>query len=192
MEEEKQILNEESGKEKQYKGGFFTNLFRWNMSAEEVKYQVDNYNKLGFFQSAKGVAITLMIISAIYDLFIPNGWVDSIIILVLALFIYKGSRIALIITMIYWTFSKIFLIVSAFSSVEDSTVTIVWSIIGWTIWMGAFLQAYQVERERKKLMNTLIEKDKYIFCPKCGTKIPQDSKFCPKCGAKIPQDSNSS
>jgi hypothetical protein len=184
--DEQKTQNQESKEGKEYKGGLFTNLFRWNIDEKELKYQVDNYNTLGFFRSAKGVVIALMIVSAIITLiFMPNDWVDIIVILVLALFIYKGSRVALIIAMIYWTFSKVLQIVGAFSSVENSNTAIVWSaIIFWTIWMGAFWQAYQVERERKKITDSFIKTGDYIYCQHCGAKIPQDSKFCPKCGDK--------
>jgi uncharacterized membrane protein YvbJ len=27
-----------------------------------------------------------------------------------------------------------------------------------------------------------------MFCPKCGSNLPEDSVFCPKCGYKLPVD----
>jgi ribosomal protein L40E len=29
------------------------------------------------------------------------------------------------------------------------------------------------------------KRQKETFCPKCGEKLPPDSKFCSKCGQKI-------
>jgi hypothetical protein len=145
-------------KEKKQSGNFLGwDLFKWKMDEEELKNQVENYATLGFFRSARKVATALMIFSAIITLifvmagWFPYGiWVDIVLILILALFVYKGKKWAMIVTMIYWTFSKGFQLVSSFSVDNFSAGNIIMPIIWWAIFMGAFWQAYQVERERRK------------------------------------------
>ena len=59
----------------QYKNNNFMNLFQWKMNDKELKYQVDNYKTLSLFRSAKGIAASLMILSAVLSVFfISNGW----------------------------------------------------------------------------------------------------------------------
>jgi len=166
--------------EKKQSGKFFINLFRWKMNEEELKRQVENYNTLGLFQSARKVAATLFILSVCVSIFfIINGefpeyaLIDTILFAILAIFIYKGKKIAMIIGMILWTIEKIYLL-SSYPIIQ---------IIWWTIYMGALWQAYQVEKARAS-----IKKSSMIFCRKCGAQIESDSKFCVRCGEKIISD----
>jgi len=113
-------------------------------------------------------------------------WIDIILILILAFFVYKGQRWAMIATMIYWTFSRGFQLVSGFSVGDFSAGNIIMPIIWWAIFMGVFWQAYQVERARHIIILQEKRKESEIFyCGKCGNKLDSDSKFCAKCGEKI-------
>jgi hypothetical protein len=180
--------------EKEYKKGFFPNLFRWNIDEKELKYQVDNYDTLGLFRSAKGVATALLALSAIIliILVLPSkafALLDIMILLVLALFINKGSSLALIIAMIYWSFDKI---IGVFDDIilmvqgsPDALFSLWITVIIWVIWMKVFWRAYQVEKEKNKIKNIPVEEGKYFYCRQCGEKISQGDIFCPKCGAKI-------
>jgi len=127
------------------------------MDEEELKNQIENYNTLVFFRSARKVATALMIFSAIITLiFVMVGWlssetwIDIVLILILAFFVYKGKKWAMIVTMIYWTLSKGLQIVSGFSAEDFSGGNIIMLILWWTIFMEAFWQAYQVETARRK------------------------------------------
>jgi len=179
--------------EKKQSGDIFTNLFKWNMDEKELKNQIENYDALGFLKSARKLATAAMIFSAIITLiFIMVGWIpseiwiDIILILILAFFVYKGQRWAMIATMIYWTFSKGFQLVSGFSVGDFSAGNIIMPIIWWAIFMGVFWQAYQVERARHIIILQEKRKESEIFyCGKCGNKLDSDSKFCAKCGEKI-------
>ena len=139
---------------------FFISLFKWKMDEEELKHQVENYNTLGFLSSARKVATALIIFSVVLTLiFVMVGWIsaevwmDIVIGLVLAVFVYKGNKWAMIITMIYWTAMKGLQVVSGFS-LENFRASHIWGpIIWWAILMGALWQAYQVERERARLRN---------------------------------------
>lgn len=144
-------------KNKKQSEDFPLSLFKWAMDKRELKNQIENYNTLGFFKSSRKLATALIIFIAITTLIlvITNwafaSWIDVISALVLAFFVYKGKRWAIIITMAYWTLSTVFKVVYA-SSIENLG-SVLMPIIFWALFMGVFWQAYQVERERKRLKN---------------------------------------
>lgn len=147
-------------KNKKQSEDFFVGLFKWKLDQEQLRHQIENYNTLGFLSSARKVATGLMIFSAIITLiftiveWFPSGsWIDVVLILTLALFVYKEKKWAIIVTMIYWTFSKTLQMVSGFSVENFSAGNIIMPIIWWAIFMGAFSQAHQVEREKTRLRN---------------------------------------
>ena len=155
-------MTEEKNKQK----GLFTDLFKWNISGKELQNQIENYDTLGFFSSSRKIATALMIFSAIITLifamvgwFPSEIWIDIVLILILASFVYKGQKWAMIVTMIYWTFSKGFQLVSGFSVENFSAGNIIMSILWWAIFMGVFWQAYQVERAHS-LSTFIKEKNK--------------------------------
>ena len=155
-------MTEEKNKQK----GLFTDLFKWNISGKELQNQIENYDTLGFFSSSRKIATALMIFSAIITLifamvgwFPSEIWIDIVLILILASFVYKGQKWAMIVTMIYWTFSKGFQLVSGFSVENFSAGNIIMPILWWAIFMGVFWQAYQVERAHS-LSTFIKEKNK--------------------------------
>lgn len=138
----------------------YVNPANWRISKEELKNQVDNYDTLGF-GSVRRVSVILIVASIIMSLvFVVVGWtspsvlIDILLWIILAIFVNKGSRWAIIITMIYWTISKGAQIVSG----EFNSAKIIFSVIFWGIFMSAFWQTYQVERARKKLKKQNYEK----------------------------------
>ncbi|MDH5683822.1 MAG: hypothetical protein OEZ20_05100 [candidate division WOR-3 bacterium] len=150
------IIKQE-GKKINYSEDFFTGLFKWKMNEEELKNQVENYDTLGFFRSARKVATAMMIFSIIITLiFVMVGWavflfsgIDIALVLILTFFVYKGKKWAMMMTMIYWTFSKGLQVVSGLGVGAGATI-VVGSVIWWAIFMGVFWQAYQVEKERDR------------------------------------------
>jgi len=177
--------------EKKQSGSFLTDLFKWKMEEKELQNQIENYDTLGFFRSARKVATALMIFSAIITLifamvgwFSFEIWIDVVLILILAFFVYKGKGWAMIIIMIYWTFSKGLQLVNSFSTENFSGGNIIMPVIWWALFMGVFWQAYQVEKARSST-----KRFSMIYCRKCGAKIESDSKFCIRCGEKIISDS---
>ena len=145
-------------KTKKQSENFLIGLFKWKLSEEQLKYQIENYDTLGFLSSARKVAtaliifsITLTLIFVIVSWVSSEVWIDIVLGLILAFFVYKGKRWAIIGVMIYWTFSKGLQIVGGFSIENFSAGNIIIPIIWWAILMGALWQAYQVERERKKI-----------------------------------------
>ncbi|MFA4998604.1 MAG: zinc ribbon domain-containing protein [Candidatus Paceibacterota bacterium] len=172
--------------EKKQSKSLSISLLKWKLNEEELKNQVDNYNTLGFTKSVRKVATVLLILSVVITLIIglleiiPLGetWLDIILLAVLAIFVYKGNKVAIILAMAYWTFAKGYQIVS-------NPQQALWAIIWWAAYMGIFFQAYQVEKARHKISQEKTEKPVVHYCQKCGAQIQEGSKFCTKCGNKI-------
>lgn len=131
----------------------FIDIFKWKMDSKELKNQVKNYYTLSFLRSSRKVAslliifgVTITIIAKLAN-WLPVSWIDIIISLIIAFFVYYGKKWAIIIAMIHLTFSKIIQIIWMFNGGD---LDIIMPIIWWAIFMGAFWQAYQVEKERIK------------------------------------------
>ncbi len=171
---------------------FFISLFKWKMSGEELKNQIENYNSLGFFRSARKVATALLILSIVITLILglfevvplEEIWLDIIILAVLAFFVYKGKKVAIILAMVYWTFSKGYQLVS---NPQQALMAIIW----WLIYMSVFYQAYQIEKARKDITKEketmgLAAKESVVnYCPNCGNEIRENVNFCARCGRRI-------
>lgn len=120
----------------------------WLVPDEEIQEQVNNYDSYGVFKSARGWSMLLLILSSTVSLaFIlftdtnAAGLIDAILFLILGIFIYKGQRWALIVTMILWTLEKFYVVI---------TVQRIGAIIWWGFYMRIFYLAYKVESVRAK------------------------------------------
>jgi len=172
--------------EKKQSKSLSISLLKWKLNKEELKNQIDNYNTLGFTKSAKKVATALLILSIVITLVLGlfgivslgETWLDIILLAVLAFFVYKGKKVAIILAMIYWTFAKGYQLVS-------NPQQVLWVIIWWAAYMGVFFQAYQVEKARHKMSQEKTEEPVVRYCQKCGAQNQEGSKFCTKCGNKI-------
>jgi len=170
-------------KNKKQSDKFLLGLFELKLDEKELKNQIENYNTLSFLKSARKIAtasiVFIAIITSIFIMvawFISDAWIDIILILMIAFFVYRGKKWALITIMIYWTYSKGFQIVSSFSIENFSIGNIIMPVIWWIIFMGIFYKAYQVERERGKISPN--------FCSNCSAKIKRGTNFCTQCGKK--------
>lgn len=165
-------------------------LFKWRMGEKELQNQVENYNTLGLFQSARKISGALLVFSAILTLiFIILEWsteeafLDIFLLLILAFFVYKGKKMAIIIAMVYWTIAKVIQII-------DDPGSIIMSLIWWTVFMSVFWKAHQVEKAReisleKKRGNEKKEPLISSYCPDCETKVEENANFCRKCGREV-------
>jgi len=199
-------MGEEKNK-KQSESFWSWNLFKWSMGGVALKNQIENYNTLKFFSSARKSAVAIMIFSLVIGLIlnlvkgslatISEAWLDILLVFILAFFVYKGHKWAIIGAMIYWTIDRMYAVVNSFSTERPGDIGIIF--IWWTFYMSVFWKAYQVEKERKKeirqkeglskskeesFRNQLTEKD-YQYCPKCGFKLSKEANFCRQCGFKI-------
>jgi hypothetical protein len=170
------------------------NIFSWKVSGEELKYQVENYDKLTITESYRGIAA--IIISALIGLSVLLYYIlgfyspdigvaiELLIYLVGAILIYKkGYRWAIIGVMILWTMDK----AAQMYDVVSSGQSVGWLgiIIWWFILMPYLYKALKVENARRKKSVATRQANKGSFCSKCGNALDDDSVFCAKCGAKV-------
>lgn len=174
---------------------------KWKMDEKELKNQVINYDTLSFFRKARGLVTAVIIFSILMNLLFlfsgsitKLGWIDIILMTILAIFIYQGSGFANIIMMIYFTISKILQVINSISN--GQTTSVILAIVFWPIFMMVFWQAYQVEKARrekhfyddlgnKASKEPIGEDDIEYTCEVCGVDVPAEAKYCPKCGSKF-------
>jgi hypothetical protein len=162
----------------------------WNIEPDELKNQIDNYDKLKISESYKGISVLLvgglLILSLIlgyFEIVSISDVVYSLFIYIPVLFfVYKGHRWAIISLLVLWTIEKVF---TLYMSVENGGG--VWgSIIWWLIVTPYIYRALLVENEKcknKKNKSDIISEGS--FCSKCGEKLKDEAKFCGRCGNKI-------
>lgn len=169
-------------------------ILGFGLEKKELLNQLNLYETLNFSKSARKISAGLLILSSVLTLFFaPNFIFDSLILLTLSFFVYRGSKRAIIVAIIYWTFAKL---LQLFEDPEMFFVIFLW----WSAYMHSFWSAYQVERAREKLtlekynnhkkinrnkIKEKKEKGKKFYCDRCGLKLGENSKFCSKCGSKI-------
>lgn len=129
-------------------------LFRVNQ--DTLKKQIDGYDSLGMFSSARKISSLLLLLSATITILMivflglnAGAFLDVIILIILAIFVYMGQKWAIIAAMILWTYEKGYLIFEALHNSGSGTI-IIMAIIWWFFYMREFWLAYKVEVERKK------------------------------------------
>jgi len=130
------------------------------LNENELKKQIENYNTLGILSSARKLAAISMIFISFVNLIgiitkiIPAGaWFDVLFCLILSVFVYNGQKWAMLVTMIYWVAAILFSIVNILMHENNTSLVISVIIFGW-LFFAIFYQAYQVEKEREKLLKT--------------------------------------
>lgn len=175
-------------------------IYSWEISDEELKNQIENYNHLGMLKSYRKISSILvlwLIISAIASLYL--GFFEApllilpvlIFYILLFYFVYKGHRWSIIVLMMIFTVEIIFKEINGFIALDKVKF---FPIVWWFIVVPVLFKALKVENERKKkIQNTnannntkpQITKIKIIFCQKCGKKNINEANYCKKCGNKI-------
>jgi len=139
--------------------GFLGGLFKWKLNDEELKYQIENYDTLGFWGSSRGFAALFLVFGSFLTLlFLPESAIFALLAFLLAYFIYQGQMWAIVTTMILFTLDKIVTLIYASSipgsSFSDVAIVIFW----WALFMGQFWKAYQVEKEKEHFNSSIDEK----------------------------------
>jgi hypothetical protein len=123
----------------------------WQVDQEELKRQVAEYKKLGITKSARGVAALCLLVSVIITtiLIVANflgaeAFLDVFLLSVLAFFMYKGHKWAMIGAMILWTLEKLYMLLVTGSN--NPVIAFFW----WSAYMHAFWTAFKVEQAREK------------------------------------------
>lgn len=129
-------------------------LLWWRIDPTELRDQVDGYDTLKVYQSARGIALLLFIASAILtiamvELATHDRWayLDSAIFIGLGIFIYFGHRWAMIGGMALWTLEKLFQLVTMVTTRHIANP--IGILIFWALFMHAMLLAYRVEQTRR-------------------------------------------
>jgi hypothetical protein len=134
-------------------------IFSWKMSNEEIRNQIDNYNKLKITQSYRGISVLITLallgISIIVGFLgvypVGDALYGLIIYLPILFFVYRGHRWAIILLMILWTFEK------GYQLIETPNIM---PIIWWAIIIPYFYKTLKVENKRKKANITFIESNR--------------------------------
>ena len=166
-----------------------SNILSWKTSDEELKYQVENYDKLKITESYRGIAAIIIFALICLSILLyafgvtssDNGTtIELLIYLVAAFLIYKkGYRWAIVGVMILWTADKA---VQIYNSMGSGWLGIA---IWWFILMPYLYKALKIENARRKKSASTIRTGRGSFCSKCGNLLDEDSVFCAKCGTKI-------
>lgn len=145
--------DDQKNKKQAEKNTFISFLMWWKIGNDEIKKQVEGYDTLKFFDSARGGSIGCIIFSivvmAIFALWQKNteSLISIFILVFLGLFIYRGHRWASILMMIDCTASAIFKIIEYYPKGYLSFTPILF----WVIFMRYFYLTFRVERERNKI-----------------------------------------
>lgn len=125
-------------------------FFEIKLKEEELKNQIDNYNTLSVGSSYRKVSAMLFLLSAAITVTLillqmsdVNAFIDVVLLLFLAYFVYQGQKWAIIAAMILWTFEKVY----SLSGGQYIVTQIVW----WLIYITTFYKALQVEEARGKV-----------------------------------------
>ena len=187
-------------KDKEKKDNFKLSAFSWKLSDEQLKYEVENYDDLSFWKTTRGAAVALLLLSALITIVsVGLGWFpalvlfDVLLILILSFFIYRGSRAAIVLAMIYWTFTQAIKVFDLFLLEEVELATDLLLILFWWILIIKPLwNSYKIEKERRRVE---VKKEKMdisknndggvIYCSQCGEKVERDSNYCINCGSKV-------
>ena len=128
-------------------------LLWWQITPYELENQVENYDSLDIFRSAKGISALFLLLSAsllaafiIHYRYYP-GLIAIIPYLILVVFIYKGKRWAMVLAMIIFTLDRAY----NFIALDvGNVVSGIVNIVIWAIFMHYFWLAEEVEAERRK------------------------------------------
>lgn len=139
------MWEEENKKEE----GSSNGLKKLRIEDKELENQIENYNTLSFFKSCRKRASGWLFAIAILNLLVAGPWSSSMLIFILAFFVYQGHKVAIIVAMIYWTISRA---IRLFNDPTSPVINILW----WLVFMRDFWMAYEVEQARNK---TSVKKD---------------------------------
>jgi len=115
----------------------------WRTDEYELNRQVEEYNTLKTWQSARGISLLLILFSSsvtfLNVLFLvsnSSAFIDTLAFLVLGLFVYKGHKWAMVVAMLLMTINSLSLFLETQSLV---------AVFMWAITMHAFYLAFRVE-----------------------------------------------
>lgn len=131
--------------EKKVRGNF---LVFWKINPDKLNQQVEQYNSLKIYRSARGISSLWLVFSAVVSALliighkIPvNSVADVALFLIFGIFIYLGHRWAMIGGMIFWTIEKLY-------AVMTMPAYFVMQLVWWGLYLHYFYYAYKVEQQK--------------------------------------------
>jgi hypothetical protein len=133
-------------------------LLWWRVDQSDLDEQVEKYNSLGVFKTARGQSVLCLLFSVAATIAMvllkvtdQGSYVDAAVLAAFAVFIYFGHRWAIVAAMTFWTLEKGYLMylgvtAGASATASNPVVQLIW----WCIYMQAFYFALRVEREKRK------------------------------------------
>jgi hypothetical protein len=132
-------------------------LLWWRTDQEEIQDQVDKYETLGWFESARKLSVVCLLISVIVTIAMvalkvaaTGAYFDAALFLILAAFIYRRHRWAMVAAMGLWTIEKAVTAIAGLGTFSIPGISFFFSILWWAAYMHAFYLAFRVEQERRR------------------------------------------
>ncbi len=130
----------------------------WRVDEDDLDDQVIRYDTLGWFEAARKLSVVCLLFSiavtivfALFGAITADSYVDIALMVVLAAFIYRGHRWAMIAAMVLWTVEKILIGTTGIGTLKPPNGgALVVSLFWWAAYMHAFYLAFRVEQERRK------------------------------------------
>ncbi len=136
-------------------------LFWWVLDEDELDKQVREYKDLDIWHSVRKIsALLLLFVAAIticgifFNWFDSSAWADVVVALIIAFFVYRGHRWAMIAAMLFWTFEKLYFVYTNYSTSTTLQTSPIVQIIWWTVFMHVFYEAFKVEQLRRRQNNS--------------------------------------
>jgi uncharacterized membrane protein len=129
----------------------------WRVDQEEIRDQVDKYDTMGWFESARKLSVMCLLLSLAVTIVMtalgvtaPTAYIDGALFAILAAFIFRGRRWAMIAAMALWTFEKLATAIAGLGTIKVTGFSAVFSLLWWAAYMHAFYLAFRVEQARRK------------------------------------------
>ena len=142
--------------------GFWGSLFDWRIDPEELPRQIIEYRTLRWTESYRKIAgalwlLTLLVTSTIGQwltkLTVEEVMTGDTLYAALAIFCFRGHRWAFLVSMILWTFEKVYNVTTA--DYGAPVFRLFWAILWWALYLGVFWKAFDVERKRRVVWRLL-------------------------------------
>jgi len=131
-------------------------LLWWKIEPEELQKNIVEYDTLKIYQSARGISFLFLLLSGTANIIFvcvgyKDAWTlgDAILLLGLAVFIYRGHRWAMLSAMVFWTLEKAFQVYNlADMPAGNSGGYLILTLSWWAVYMHAIYFAFIVEKRR--------------------------------------------
>jgi hypothetical protein len=133
----------------------------WQIDPDEIEDHARDYHVLNIFRSARGIAALCLLFSVAvtcgfvwfrlqgYD---SGALIDVGVMTILAFYVWRGHRWAMLAAMLFWTAEKGFGVFNAFYGSKIPVVSVLMQVVWWGIFMHFFYRAYRVERRHRRML----------------------------------------